>query len=159
MAQIRRTMRDKDSTQQKVIDILRRADLLTSVIAYEKLAKPARLADEPIIDKFTAFLASETVSLPKDKSRTVELLKAMKESVYYLLEKKGGLSKLNIALMNEHRRSKRQLPPLTAVDYNCMDRASLKLKMVLDTLSIQRRISGLSLAPRNLAQLRRLSDY
>ena len=98
-----------------------------------------------------AFLTTQTVGLPKDQTRTVELLKAMKESVYHLLEKKGGLSKLNIAIMNEHRRKKRSLPPLTAIDYNCMDRASLKLKMVLDTLSIDRRISGLTLVPRNLA--------
>ena len=89
----------------------------------------------------------------------MELLKAMKESIYQLLEKKGGLSKLNIAILNEHRRKKRHLPPLTAIDYNCMDRASLKLKMVLDTLNIVRRISGLSLKPRNLALLRRLRDY
>ena len=58
---------------------------------------------------------------------------------------------MSIAIMNEHRRKKRSLPPLTAIDYNCMDRASLKLKMVLDTLDIERRISGSRLAPRNLA--------
>ena len=83
----------------------------------------------------------------------------MKDSVYHLLEKKGGLSKLSIAHMNEHRRKKRSLPPLTAIDYNCMDRASLKLKLVFDTLALQRRISGLYLAPRNLAQLKRERDY
>ena len=83
----------------------------------------------------------------------------MKDSVYSLLEKRGGLSKLNIAIMNEHRRKKKALPPLTAVDYNCMDRASLKLKMVLDTLSILRRINGLTLLPRNLASILRLREY
>ena len=117
------------------------------------------MGDEPILDKFASFLTSQNVSLPKDHGRQVELLKAMKESVYSLLEKRGGLSKLNIAIMNEHRRKKRELPPLTAVDYNCMDRASLKLKMVLDTLAIERRISGLTVMPRNLAVLRRLRDY
>ena len=53
--------------------------------------------------------------------------------------------------MNEHRRKKRKLPPLTAIDYNCMDRASLKLKLVLDTLAVERQISGQALKPRNLA--------
>ena len=76
------------------------------------------------------------MSLPRDRGKTVELLKAMKESVYHLQEKKGGLSKLSIALMNEHRRKKRSLPPLSAIDYNCMDRASLKLKLVIDTLAL-----------------------
>lgn len=114
---------------------------------------------EPIADKFSSFLTSQTVSLPKDRGRQLELLRAMKESVYSLLEKRGGLSKLNIAIMNEHRRKKKALPPLTAVDYNCMDRASLKLKMVLDTLSIQRRINGLTVMPRNLADMRRLREY
>ena len=107
MAQIRRILRDKDETQTKVIDILNRANLLESIIDTQNLAKPANLADEPIIDKFISLLTSQTVALPKDKGRTVELLKAMKESVYHILEKKGGLSKLNIALMNEHRRAKR----------------------------------------------------
>lgn len=105
------------------------------------------------------FLNSQRVSLPKDHGRQVELLRAMKESIYFMLEKKGGLSRLNIAIMNETRRKKRKLPPLTAIDYNCMDRASLKIKMVLDTLSIERKISGLTLKPRNLAEIKRLKDY
>ena len=40
-----------------------------------------------------------------------------------------------------------------------MDRASLKIKMVLDTLAIERKISGLTLKPRNLAEIRRYRDY
>ena len=61
--------------------------------------------------------------------------------------------------MNEHRRAKRALPPLTNIDYNCMDRASLKLKMVLDTLDIERKLSGARLRPRNLAEIKRMRDY
>ena len=40
-----------------------------------------------------------------------------------------------------------------------MDRASLKLKMVLDTLALEKKISGLSLKPRNLAEIKRIKDY
>ena len=54
-----------------------------------------------------SFLNSHTVGVPVDKSMQIELLRAMKESVYHMLEKRGGLSKLNIAIMNEHRRKKK----------------------------------------------------
>ena len=139
--------------------IMSRAHMASSVIGQQNLAPPSHIVNEPIVDKFFAFLNSQTIAVPQDKGMHVELLKAMKESVYHMLEKKGGLSKLNIAIMNEHRRKKRKLPPLTAVDYNCMDRASTKLKMVLDTLSIVRRISGLALKPRNLAVVYKQRDY
>ena len=76
-----------------------------------------------------------------------------------MLEKQGGLSKLHIAFMNEHRRKKKALPPLTEIDYNCMDRASLKLKLVLDTLALERGINGMKLKPRNMTEIRRYRDY
>jgi len=36
--------------------------------------------------------------------------------------------------MNEERRKLKNLPPLTEIDYNCIDRASIKLKFILDCL-------------------------
>ena len=84
---------------------------------------------------------------------------ALQDSVYHMLEKKGGLAKLAIALMNEERRRIKKLPPLSVVDYNCMDRASIKVKMVLDTLQLERRISGMALVTRDLALHRRLRRY
>lgn len=66
MAQIRRTLREKSETQTKVLDILNRANLLDSVLETQALAKPARIVDEPIIDKFISFLNSQTVSLPNN---------------------------------------------------------------------------------------------
>ena len=68
-----------------------------------------------------------------------------------MIEKKGGLAKLAIAIMNEERRKFKKLPPLSVVDYNCMDRAAIKIRMVIDTLQITRRISGLALTQRDLA--------
>lgn len=82
MAQIRKNLRDKEDTQGKVLDILYRADLYQSVIGEKMLARPAKVADEPIIDKFTNFLATQTVNLPDSQGKTVELLKAMQENVY-----------------------------------------------------------------------------
>lgn len=157
--QIKRSLAEKFETQKKVLMILDRAKISKSVIGIESLAAPAQIINEPIVDKFMKFLNSQTVAVPQDKSMHIELMKSMKESIYHMLEKKGGLSKLNIAFMNEHRRKQRQLPPLTAIDYNCMDRASIKLKMVLDTLSIVRRISGLAFQPRNLAVVHKQRDY
>ena len=51
-----------------------------------------------------------------------------------MIEKQGGLSKMQIAYLNEERRKRKKLPPLSNLDYNCMDRASIKLKKVLDAL-------------------------
>ena len=58
----------------------------------------------------------------------------MQDSVYHIMQKRGGLAKLSIAIMNEERRKQKKLPPLSVVDYNCMDRAAIKIRMVLDTL-------------------------
>ena len=159
LAQIRREFMNKFETQKKVLMIMNRAKMDQKIIGVQDLAKPAQIANEPIADKFMTFLNSQSVPIPKDKSTHMALLEAMKDSVYHLLEKRGGLSKLSIAFMNEHRRKKKNLPPLTPVDYNCMDRASLKLRMVLDTLSIHRRISGLALKPRNLAIVYKQREY
>ncbi len=52
------------------------------MIGTEDLKKPSDMVNEPIFEKFTTFLKNYTVSLPKDKGKQVELLKAMKESVY-----------------------------------------------------------------------------
>jgi hypothetical protein len=85
-------------------------------------------------DKFMLFLESQFVYMPKEKSKSFNLIKAMQGVAYHLLEKQGGLSKLSIAFLNEERRKRRKLPPLSNLDYNCMDRASIKIKKVLDSL-------------------------
>ena len=41
---------------------------------------------------------------------------------------------MQIALMNEERRRIKQLPSLTQLDYNCIDRAAIKLRLILDCL-------------------------
>lgn len=66
------------------------------------------------------------------------------------MEKKGGLSSLQIALMNEERRRIKQLPALKSIDYNCIDRAAIKLRLILDCLEIVRKFSGTALVPRDL---------
>jgi hypothetical protein len=61
-------------------------------------------------------------------------MSAMSQSIYWLLEKKGGLPSLHVASLNEERRRIKQLPSLSQLDYNCMDRAAIKLKLILDCL-------------------------
>lgn len=59
---------------------------------------------------------------------------------------------MSIAFLNEERRKHRKLPPLSNLDYNCMDRASIKLRKVLDSLQLERTLAGTKLVPRNLKQ-------
>ncbi len=79
-------------------------------------------------------------------------MKAMSESVYRLIEKQGGLSSMHVALMNEERRKIKSLPPISQIDYNCIDRAAIKLRLILDCLQVERRMSGSTLVPRDLKQ-------
>lgn len=66
---------------------------------------------------------------------------------------------MQVALMNEERRRIRALPSLTQLDYNCIDRAAIKLRLVLDCLQIERRMCGKALVPRNLKQQHRVHEY
>jgi len=83
----------------------------------------------------------------------------MQGSIYHIIEKEGGLTKMNIAFLNEERRKQRRLPPLSQLDYNCMDRASIKLRTILDCLQIERVLSGTRIVPRSLQQLHKMKSY
>ena len=52
--------------------------------------------------------------------------------------------------MNEERRRRNNLLPLSVTDYNCIDRAALKLKLILDCLYLKRQINGTALVPRDV---------
>lgn len=55
-----------------------------------------------------------------------------------------------IVMLNEERRKHKKLPPLTPLDYNCIDKAASKLKVVLDTMSIVRKMNGKALVKRHI---------
>lgn len=55
-----------------------------------------------------------------------------------------------MALLNEDRRRRLKLPPLTAIDYNCFERAAQKLRLVIDCLMLSRRMSGYALVSKDL---------
>ena len=42
------------------------------------------------------------------------------------------------------------LPPLTAIDYNCLERAAHKLRLVVDCLMLSRRMSGWAVVPKDV---------
>lgn len=104
------------------------------------------------IDQFKQFLADHYVRLPKPRSNQIKLMSAMSQSIYWLMEKRNGLPSMQVAQMNEERRRIKQLPSLTKLDYNCIDRAAIKLRLILDCLQIERQISGKTIVPRNLKQ-------
>lgn len=62
------------------------------------------------------------------------------------------LPRENLNLMNEERRRRQGLLPLTVIDYNCMDRAAVKLKIVLDCLYMRRQLNGWTLVPRDVKE-------
>jgi hypothetical protein len=62
------------------------------------------------------------------------------------------LPRQNLNLMNEERRRRQGLLPLTVIDYNCMDRAALKLKIILDCLYLRRQLNGWNLVPRDVKE-------
>ena len=43
-----------------------------------------------------------------------------------------------------------KLPPLTAIDYNSIERAAQKLKLIIDCLMLTRRMSGYSLISKDV---------
>ena len=75
------------------------------------------------------------------------------------MEKRNGLPSMQIAQMNEERRRIKQLPSLTKLDYNCIDRAAIKLRLILDCLQIERQISGKTIVPRNIKQQKRIQQF
>jgi hypothetical protein len=117
------------------------------------------LMNQRDVEQFKIFLNDHYVRLPKASSNQIKLMQAMSQSVYWLLEKKGGLSSMQVALMNEERRRIKSLPALTQLDYNCIDRAAIKLRLILDCLQIERRISGKALVPRNLKHQQSIQQY
>lgn len=111
------------------------------------------------LDQFKAFLSDNVVRLPKPESNQNKLMKAMSQSIYRLLAKEGGLSSTHMALLNEERRKIKSMPPLSQIDYNCIDRAAIKLRLILDCLQLERRVSGVALVPRDLKQMQKLKSY
>ena len=90
---------------------------------------------------FQLFLAEHTVKLPDTNTNRFKLLKNMQAKSYFELNAKG-LELDTILLMNQERRRHKKLPPLTPLDYNCIDKAATKLKTILDTMSVIRKING-----------------
>lgn len=67
------------------------------------------------------------------------------------MEKKNGVTRKNMAFMNEERRRRLGLPPLTAIDYNCIERAATKVKLIVDCLMLSRRMSSYAVVPKDVA--------
>jgi len=102
------------------------------------------------VNPFERFLSENFVKLPEYDSGQMKLLMNMQRNEYHQYKKLGGLANDVINMLNEERRKLRQLPALTLVDYNCIDRAASKLKTILDCLFFERQGNGLCLVPRNV---------
>jgi DNA-binding PadR family transcriptional regulator len=110
-----------------------------------------RLAAERYAINIKEFINENFLYLPANKeSSSYKLLKALQSSGYSEFEKKSGVTRKNMAHMNEERRRRLNLPPLTSIDYNCIERAAQKLKLVIDCLMLSRRMSGDALIPKDI---------
>ena len=107
------------------------------------------IAQNPFETPFQQFLTEHTVKLPDSQTNRFKLLKNMQAKSYFELHAKE-LEIETIVLLNEERRKYKKLPPLTPLDYNCIDKAAIKIKTVLDTLSILRKMNGKWLVKRNI---------
>ena len=76
----------------------------------------------------------------------------MQEKKYGEQAKNPSLPIETVVIMNEERRRQENLPPMTEIDYNCIDRAALKLKYIIDCLFPVRKVNGISLEPRNIKE-------
>lgn len=124
-----------------------------------KKGKKVTIDETSLQNKFAEFLNSQTAPLPKDNSNQWKLILSLQDDVYAWLNKKGGLNKNSVSLMNEERRKQQGLPPLSTLDYNCIDRASIKLRLVIDTLQVVRQLNGVNLVSRDMILWRKLNDY
>lgn len=142
-----------------------RVTLHPRVVAAEERKDPAKsaqereraqeireeLADEQHTANIQDFLNEHYLYLPTNRaSGASRLLLALQSRPYAELEKHGGTTRKNMAYMNEERRRRLGLPALTAIDYNCVERAAQKLRLVLDCLMLSRRMSGYSVVPKDI---------
>lgn len=119
------------------------------------------LEEEKFAVNIRDFINEHYLYLPANQaSGAYQLLKALQSKPYEEVEKNTGSIRRNMAFMNEERRKRLSLPPLTSIDYNCLERAGMKLKLVLDCLMLVRRISGRTVLPRDLVvtQLSRFQE-
>ena len=56
----------------------------------------------------------------------------------------------SLVALNEERRKRLNLPALTPIDYNCIERAAAKLKLIVDCLMVNKRMSGSALLSRDM---------
>ena len=88
------------------------------------------------------FVKEHYLYLPSNKQDSMyRLLQALaqKAPAYSEVEKRDGINRHSLTMLNEERRRRLKLAPLTPIDYNCMERASQKLKLIVDCLMLSRR--------------------
>mmetsp|Transcript_31901 Transcript_31901/g.48883 ORF Transcript_31901/g.48883 Transcript_31901/m.48883 type:complete len:113 (-) Transcript_31901:4141-4479(-) len=98
------------------------------------------------------FINDHYLYLPQNKkgSSQYRLMRALQEKGYEQHDKNFGSNRKNMAFLNEERRRFMKLPPLTEVDYNNMERAAIKIKLIVDCLMLSRRMSGYTIVAKDL---------
>lgn len=92
------------------------------------------------------------IPLPQTDTGQYKLIQNLQALNYFERFKNNGLIEDNVAIMNEERRKRKGLPPLAVIDYNCIDRAALKVKIIIECLFLRRQINGWGLVPRDVKE-------
>ena len=109
-----------------------------------------KIEDEKYTVNIEDFINEHYLYLPANRQgNAYQLLRALQSKPYGEVEKHSGLTRKNMAFMNEERRKRLGLPPLTPIDYNCLERAAQKLRLVVDCLMLSRRMSGFTVVPKD----------
>ena len=110
-----------------------------------------RVEAEKYMVNIQDFINENYLYLPANTTDSkYRLLAALQSRDYHEQHKKEGLAAKAVARLNEERRRRRRLPPLPAIDYNAIERAAQKLKLIIDCLMLTRRMSGHSLIAKDI---------
>ena len=94
---------------------------------------------------------NSSLHLPQDNHvNATQLIRALQSDEYLNVRKRDEVQSKSLLLLNEYRRKKLHLPALTPVDYNCIERAVMKLRLIVECLMVSKQMSGNCLLSRDV---------
>ena len=152
----------EDSSNQKATSkSINKSSDKTTVLEKKEVYPDPHFKESNTEKLFQQFLAEHTVRIPDSHKNSYKLksILGMKKAlaVDSASDKSGvmrgkGIDTNSIVLLNQERRKFKNLPPLTSLDYNCIDKAAIKLRTILDTLAIVRKVNGKALVKRHIRE-------
>lgn len=109
----------------------------------EKAAIMASIDKEKYDIEIEKFIYENYLHLPQDNHLSkFKLIKSLQADAYLNIRKRDEVQTRSLLAINEDRRKRLGLPALTPIDYNCIERAVLKLRLIVECLMISKQMSG-----------------